>query len=461
MGECDLTVNDNIDKFILELEKNLAARTFVKLTLGNYKGSEAYPQKIFVRQVDTQKGSRLLFQYRHESRDVVKNLDFAEAVRSVRQHLESGFRSGHLFTTASDFQLEIGKRNSRLKAGKPTFSERSSVSHDREKKTLIDPNAFYLKALGIATDSGEIRASQQDKWRQINKFVEILARLVENSSLKDKTTLRIVDMGSGKGYLTFAAYDYFVRTASGSDRPPNGSPPFKGGVADDATPLLPEEGWTRFADGVVGGGLLGGNATVTERASECGASALVHTRVSACSVQMTGVEQRPELVALCNDIAKAGGFDGLNFVQGTIADFDPGAVDILIALHACDTATDDALFKGITAKAEIIVAAPCCHKEIRPQITPPEMFAGILKHGIMLERTAETITDGLRSLLLERSGYTTKLFEFVATEHTPKNNMLVGTRNLNKMSQQTDQQIQEITDLFGIKSQRLSTLLKF
>ncbi len=393
-------MNENIEKFIEELEKSLAAKTFVKMTLGNYKGSEAHLQKIFVRPIDTKKGTRLLFQFRYETRDVVKNLDFDKGVESARNYLESGFCSGHLFTTASDFQLEIGKRNSRLKAGKPTFSEQPSLGHDRKKKTLIDPNAFYLKALGITTDSGEIRSQQQDKWRQINKFVEILSGLVDKSSLKDKKSLRIVDMGSGKGYLTFAAYDYF------------------------------------------------GTRTLLSASS-------------AKSVHLTGVEQRPELVALCNDIAKAGGFDGLSFVQGTIADFDPGEVDILIALHACDTATDDALFKGITAKAEIIVAAPCCHKEIRPQIKSPEMFAGILKHGIMLERTAETITDGLRSLLLERSGYATRLFEFIATEHTPKNNMLVGTRKINNTSQPTDQQIQAITDFFGIKSQRLSTLLKF
>jgi hypothetical protein len=403
-------VNDNIDKFIDELKTSLSAGTFVKMTLGNYKGSEAHLQKIFVRQVDTKKGSRLLFQFRYESRDVVKNLDLAEAVRSVQKHLESGFRSGHLFTTTSDTQLEIGKRNSRLSAGKPTFATLPSNEHDRKKKMLIDPNAFYLKALGIATDAGEIRASEQDKWRQINKFVEILSGLVDKSSLKNKNSLRIVDMGSGKGYLTFAAYDYLQKPAR-------------------------EQGRNLDIEHLHG--------PPTRR------------------IEMTGVELRPELVSLCNDIAKAGSFDGLNFVEGTIADFDPGEVDILIALHACDTATDDALFKGITAKAEIIVAAPCCHKEIRPQIKPPEMFAGILKHGIVLERTAETITDGLRSLLLERSGYATKLFEFIATEHTPKNNMLVGTRKINKMSQQTDQQIQAITDLFGIKSQRLSTLLKF
>ena len=426
------------------MEKSLAAETFVKMTLGNYKGSVEHLQKIFVRLVATKKGTRLLFQFRYDTRDVVKNLEFTYGVASVKTYLETGFRSGYLFTTAVDFQLEIGKRNSRLKAGKPTFSERPSLEHNREKKTLIDPNTFYLKALGIATDSGLIRSSQQDKWRQINKFVEILAGLVENSSLKDKTTLRIVDMGSGKGYLTFAAYDYFankVSTESDSDRVPKN-----------------EKNPTAHAGG---SDLSGGNATVKERASDADQSTLVHARVSARSVHMTGVDTKREMVELCNDIAKAGGFDSLNFVQGTIADFDPGEVDILIALHACDTATDDALFKGITAKAEIIVAAPCCHKEIRKQMKSPEMLAGILKHGIMLERTAETITDGLRSLLLERSSYATKLFEFVATEHTPKNNMLVGTRNTKRLNtDKVDRQVSEIKTFYGIGEQRLEKLLK-
>ena len=431
---------ETVEKFINELKQALANGTFVKLTLGNYKGSEEHLQKIFIRPVEIKKRIRLLFQYRHDTRDTVKNFDVPEAVEVIRKNLDTGFRSAHLFTSNHDIQLTIGKRNARLVSGKPTTKQASPAAHNREKNYRIDPSSFYLKALGIATDNGEIKVSQQDKWRQINKFVEILAGLVENSSLKDKPTLRIVDMGSGKGYLTFAAYHYFATV-----RPAPGSPPVLGGVAAAA------------ADGVVVSSsppVLGGVAAVS-------ADGVVERPADPIQIHLTGVEQRPELVALCNDIAKAGGFDGLTFVQGTIANHDPGEVDILIALHACDTATDDALFKGITANAEIIVAAPCCHKEVRPQIKPPEMFAGILKHGIMLERTAETITDGLRSLLLERSGYTTKLFEFIATEHTPKNNMLVGTRNVKRSkTDKIDRQIKEIKELYGIEKQRLEEWLK-
>src|SRR5262249_28255295 len=160
---------------------------------------------------------------------------------------------------------------------------------------------------------------------------------------------RIVDMGSGKGYLTFAAYDYF-RNVLGLD------------------------------------------------------------------VEITGVDVKGDLIAKCNEIAIASDFHNLKFVVGGISDFDIEAVDILIALHACNTATDEAIYKGIEANASLIVVAPCCHQELRPQIKAPEILRDVLKHGVMLERTAEFVTDALRSLLLERSGYSTKLFEFVPVE---------------------------------------------
>ena len=163
----------------------------------------------------------------------------------------------------------------------------------------------------------------------------------------------------------------------------------------------------------------------------------------------------------CNDVAEASGFDKLKFIQGTIGSYDLGEVDILIALHACNTATDDAIYKGISHKADLIIAVPCCHQELRPQLQPPEMLRDILKHPVMLERIAETLTDGLRSLLLEREGYATKLFEFVTTEHTPKNNMLVGT-GLKRTADATrfQHEINEIKAFYGIKHQHLEDLLK-
>lgn len=386
---------ENVEKFISALTKSLHKETFVKMTLGNYKGSDEHLQKILVRLFETKKGVRLFFLYRYDTRDTAKNYDFNEGIKILREIIGTEFYAGHLFTTLNDFQLDIGKKGkSRLNVARPTFNVKPKISHDREKKRLVNKESFYLQALGITTDRGEIKDKQQDKWKQINKFVETLASLVDNSLLKDKKEIEIVDMGCGKGYLTFAAYDYFKNICN-------------------------------------------------------------------LDVKVTGIDTKSELVGLCNDIAKTCEFNGLQFVDGWIGNYELENADILIALHACNTATDDAIFKGIKANADLIVVAPCCHQEIRPQITPPEMFNGILRHGIMLERTAETITDGLRSLFLEKSGYSTKIFEFIATEHTPKNNMLVGIKNEEKTDQEIfAKQIAGIKEFYGIKSQRLEVLLE-
>ncbi len=386
---------ENVEKFIHEFARSLQEETFVKMTLGNYKGTDEHLQKLLIRLVETRKGKRLFFLYKYDTRDTAKNYNFTESAKILRHILGFDFFSGHLFTTENDFQLDIGKKGkSRLNVAKATFKTKPKLDHDREKKIQVNQNAFYLKALGITTDAGEIRDKQHDKWRQINKFVETLANLFDKSALKDRKILQIVDMGSGKGYLTFAAYDFFKN-------------------------------------------------------------------IRGIDAKITGVDGKSELVGLCNDIARASEFENLNFVHGWIGDFDVKNVNILIALHACNTATDDAIFKGIKADADLIVVAPCCHQEIRPQIKPPEMLSNILKHGIMLEREAELVTDGLRSLLLEKSGYSTRIFEFISTEHTPKNNMIVGTRTVKTIeTEKLDEQINSIKEFYGIKSQRLESLLK-
>ena len=387
-------MTENVEKFVADFAESLNDKTFVKMTLGNYRGTDAHLQKLLIRLVETKKGARLFFLYRQDTRDTAKNFEFTEGVAKVKEYLGADFFSGHLFTLNNDFQLDIGKKGkSRLNVARPTFKDVPEAAHNREKPTLVNQNAFYLKALGITTDTGEIRDKQQDKWRQINKFVETLGSLIDKSPLASQKELHIVDMGAGKGYLTFAAYDYFKNTRK-------------------------------------------------------------------INVKITGVDTKSELVGLCNDIAKGSEFDNLHFVHGWIGDYELENADVLIALHACNTATDDAIFKGIKANVELIVVAPCCHQEIRPQMKAPDFLSGIFRHGIMLEREAETVTDGLRSLLLEKSGYSTKLFEFISTEHTPKNNMIVGVRHTKTVdAEKLGEQIKAIKEFYTIKEHRLEKLL--
>ena len=121
-------------------------------------------------------------------------------------------------------------------------------------------------------------------------------------------------------------------------------------------------------------------------------------------------------------------FNDLHFKEGSIEASSLSSVDMLIALHACDTATDEAIYKGIHANATIIICAPCCHKQIRKQMEPDNALQSITKHGILLERQAEMVTDAIRALILEAFGYKTKVFDFISTEHTPKNVLIVGIK---------------------------------
>jgi hypothetical protein len=178
--------------------------------------------------------------------------------------------------------------------------------------------------------------------------------------------------------------------------------------------------------------------------------------------QVTGIEARPELVALANRVAVAQGLDArLTFAAGSIAETALAPVDILIALHACDTATDDALAKGIAAGARLMLVSPCCQKELRPQLTAPAVLSDALRHGILQERQAEFVTDALRAQLLEWAGYRTRVLEFVSTEHTAKNLMIVAVKADAPPDPERAERIRRFAAFYGIRAQSLARQLEF
>ncbi len=386
----------HLDTFMEVLAKSVAARTFVKLTLGKYRGSEAGLKNIYVRLVEVKKREHLSFLTRYQTRDIVKNHLIPDALETLRVLLGESFLSGHLFTLEGDFQIEFNrKREARLLSRAATFNETPPATLEKSKRRHIELTGnVYLRALGVTNERDEIREKMGDKFRQINKFVEIVSGLFADSTMADKSEISIVDMGSGKGYLTFAIYDYF-------------------------------------------------------------------NRILKIKARVTGVEAREELVRLCNDIAQRAAFDQLSFRTGHIESFEVDAADILIALHACDTATDDAIYKGIAANASIIITAPCCHHELRPQIKAPAALRSVLKHGIFLERQAEMLTDAIRALLLEEAGYATKVFEFISTEHTAKNTMIVGVKREGRSDGKASaDKIRELKIFYGVEEQRLEKHLR-
>ncbi|HEX7175580.1 MAG TPA: SAM-dependent methyltransferase [Pyrinomonadaceae bacterium] len=385
-----------VEEFFDALRESLSGGAFVRLTLGKYRGDDPTLKNVYARRVQIKGEDNLSLTFRHHTQDLVRNSTTDEALAIVAALLGHDFLSGHLFTTGFDLQLDFNrKREPRLTRSRATFDTPPAAEHDRVKQRFVNAEGnVYLRALGVTDAEGRVRAGAGDKFKQINKFVETVAHLLESAGLKGKQDLTLVDMGAGKGYLTFAVYDYLRNT-------------------------------------------LG-----LQRAS------------------VVGVEARKELVELCNGVAREAGFEGLEFRQGLIRDYALGPVDVLVALHACDTATDEALHAGLAAGAAVLITAPCCHKELRPQIETPEVLGGMLRHGIMLERQAEMLTDTLRALLLEASGYQTRVFEFVTTEHTRKNTMIAAVRAGGKTDADAAlRQFRELKEFYGVREQRLEKLL--
>jgi hypothetical protein len=177
--------------------------------------------------------------------------------------------------------------------------------------------------------------------------------------------------------------------------------------------------------------------------------------------RVAGVELREDMVTLCNAAVRRLALDGLRFEQGDVRSVVPPKIDIMIALHACDTATDHAIHTGVRAGAAIIMCSPCCHKELRPQLLSPHPLRPILKHGVHLGQQAEMLTDGLRALVLEACGYETQVFEFVALEHTNKNKMILAVKRAAPVAPEAVwRQIDDLKAFYGIRDQCLETLLR-
>lgn len=387
---------DARSRFLEKLETAWRAGVFVKLTLSQYRGDEQGLRNGYGRAVDLREGKRLSVVWRYATRDVTKNYPIGEALALLGAKLGSEWESAHLFTSSGDWQLKCDAvGHGKLKASRPTFAFAPPPEHDREKQVpLATESLGWLRALGVTNASGEALPGMTPKLRQIQRFVELLGHLLDDSPLRERRELRVVDMGAGKGYLTFATAEFF--------------------------------------------------------------------RARGIKAEVTGVEARGELVELTNRVAREHGFETLRFERGTIGEWQPSAPpEVLIALHACDTATDDALAQAVRAGASLILAAPCCHKQVRAQLAPPAVLRSVLRHGILAEREAELVTDGLRALVLEIHGYAAKVFEFISPEETSKNLMLAAHRRAQPLDvEPLRTQLRELMAFYGIREQRLVKLLE-
>jgi len=412
-----------IEQISEKLAASLADGTFVRLVLSAPTGGKDAPQRILGRCVVLKGIPHLSLTLRHATRDVTKNIAASESAGWLRDQLPREFRSALLCTTARDWQF-ISNENgaARLIDHKSSIKQAPSREHDRKHAGVLDASARdWLQGLGVLDRDGKLRASMADKHRQINRYLEILTHLAKECGWASVSEGRVT-------------------------RGPDAETRNK--VGDSCNSSLRKQNVLTLADMGCGKGYLTFGAWHLFR------------RVWKQPVRVIGVEARADLVATTSKLAKQIHADGLEFVPGTIESARLPHVDALIALHACDTATDDAIRRGIELETKLIVVAPCCHKQLRPQLGKPEPLAPVLRHGLMEERMAEWLTDGLRALFLEWAGYRTKVFEFVASEHTPKNLMIAAVREHEPFTDGSmKKQIEDLKTFFGVTQHSLDPLL--
>jgi tRNA A58 N-methylase Trm61 len=378
------------EELLTALRTSLSNKEFIKMTLS--KSEQDDLKNVYVRLIQIKKVDKLSFTFRYKTNDQVKNFSLADGLVEIEKILDEVFKIATLFTSRNDFAFQINKKGKiSFQTTKATLSFVDVLSHDKEKKKRAESGDLYLHLLGVTTKSGEVIPKMADKYRQINKYLEVIESLIKETDLPE--TVNIVDMGSGKGYLTFALYDYLVKKGF--------------------------------------------------------------------QVNVIGIELRAELVEFCNEAAEQCSFSGLRFENKPIEEFTDTRIDILIALHACDTATDDAISKGIISDSTLIICAPCCHKQIRKQTKGIEQTSPLLKYGIFKERQFEMVTDTIRALILEKNHYQTKIFEFVSNEHTRKNVLLVGSKSANKIDKIViDSKIDALKEEYGIEYHYLEKVVK-
>ncbi len=396
----------NREDFFSQLRDAFNINQLQRLVLSKYRGEEPDLERATLRPVHIKQEAMLSLLYQYKTHHLTKNLHLDDVIFFLESELGKSFQNAHLLTDEWEIQLSFSKkgkilinkhRNKNAAVKVESQNDQSAspeFSHNKQKKRYVEQDRPYLQALGITDAKGQIIPAMSRKWKQINKFIEILAAAIERTGLSQREALHIADFGSGKAYLTFAVQDF------------------------------------------------------------------LHSQLQ-IKAQVTGVELRQNLVDLCNQTATKLCLSGLTFEQGDVQHFAAKGMNIMIALHACDTATDYAIHMGIRCGAEIIMCSPCCHKQIRPQLKIPQLLAPVLHHGIHEGQEAEMITDGLRALLLEANGYDTQVFEFISLEHTSKNKMILAQkRTSHRNSALILQQVADIKEFYGIREHCLEKLLE-
>ena len=361
----------------------------VKIVFSGVRKKSLPYKKVVVRAIILHETIKYQIEYHYEAHVTHENIYKEDFVDKAMGLIQNNFKQVNILTTASDIQILASKPDKPKIYEKPAIREAVSLEHDQTKNYII-PNHVpcdFLIRLGVMDEKGNVFKKNYSKFRQINRFLEIVKDThcpnsldscdeqsissdgsekrnnleCKNESGNRNNLLKIIDFGCGKAYLTFALYHYFHN-------------------------MLGKE------------------------------------------VEIIGLDLKEDIVEFCNRIAKDLNYVNLKFVLGDIADFKQESADMVVSLHACDTATDYALINAVNWGAQVILAVPCCEHELFEQVSC-ELDDAYLKHGILKDKFTEILTNGLRGLKLESCGYDVSMVEFTSLEHTSKNTMIRATRN--------------------------------
>ncbi|MDP4098086.1 SAM-dependent methyltransferase [Paenibacillus sp. P96] len=337
------------------INERLTEGSLITATLSQLRKKEqASFTKVQIKPVELKKSLYYQFAYYYSNKVTHENLTVSEATGRMIALFEETFRQGLLCTAEADYQVLVSKKFKVSILTKSPSKTAVDLTHNRKKHYVLEEGepVPFLVELGIMNEEGKVLARKYDKFKQINRFLEMVQDVLPH--LPVGRPLTIVDFGCGKSYLTFALYHYL---------------------------------------------------SVQQRRP----------------LNVVGLDLKADVIETCNILAEKLQYHNLKFLVGDIADYNElEQVDMVVTLHACDTATDAALEKAVRWDASVILSVPCCQHELFNQIAN-EVMEPMLSHGILKERFSALATDGIRAKLLDILGYRTQMLEFIDLEHTPKN----------------------------------------
>lgn len=396
-------MDKNTDKLTALFAEVFSDDSLMKIIFSAKRRKSLEYSKVTLRPM--QIGGRLKYQaeYTYPKKVTHSNLDAADARSLALRLICEEFKQANVFARGSEIQIlaakpetpRIIRKNSAAPAapgsgdsaaGAPAAAP--ALAHNRAKNYVLPAGVpcDFLIRLGIMGEDGTVFPRSYNKFRQINRYLEIVEDVFPYLP-KDKT-LKIIDFGCGKAYLTFALYHYLK--------------------------------------------------VMKQR-----------------NVEIIGLDLKEDVIDFCSGVASDLGYDELKFLKGDIADYKDDHADMVVTLHACDTATDYALINAVAWNTKVILSVPCCQHELFKQIKN-DLHKPILKHGILKDRFTEYLTDGLRSLKLEACGYDVAMIEFTSLEHTARNIMIKAVKTnaagayAKKKREAAEQQYQALCDFYQV-----------